>query len=80
MHLPTRERREAYAYAQPEFLGNHTAVILVEQAEYVTREVRTAFDDDLADAGRIIFITNELWLLQARKEGDHYVEYKTRLA
>ncbi len=76
MHLPTRERREAYAYAyaQPEFLGNHTAVILVEQAEYVTREVRTAFEDDLADAGRAIFFTNELWLLQARKEGNHYVE------
>lgn len=35
---------EAYIEANPAFLDHYTAVIVIEQAEYVTHELRSAFD------------------------------------
>lgn len=67
---------ETHLEANPSYLNNFQSIIIVEQIEYATFELREAYDDYLDQGGRVLVIGNEIWIWNMRKEGDAYRVFK----
>jgi hypothetical protein len=67
---------EKYLEANPGFAQNYRAVVVVGQPEYLTSEIRSAFDDYVDSGGRLLILGNEVWVFQVRRQGNVYSTYK----
>lgn len=62
--------------SDPSLLGHYELVVLVGQAEYVSRPFRDALESYFAGGGRLLILGNELLLYQTRRIDDLVICHK----
>ena len=67
---------DTFLQDNPDYLNNYKAVIVVDQAEYATNEIRGSYDSYVAQGGRLLLLSMEVWIWNMRKEGDAYRVFK----